>query len=1064
MVDNDPVLIAQAAIWLTCLRRRQHVPAQDIFVHVTQLANAEFLDWVRAQGVNLVEIERFHPQAPHCNKIMQLATFTDCGYDQIVLMDCDTAWLGDRAMPRGMPVAAVAVHEPNPPFSVLADIFAAAGLGAPEPSAAFFPLFDAAPTDWNNCNGGLYIVSRDFVPTLARHWRRSAEWLLQHLELQRAPDWAYHTDQISFAMALRAAGVRVQHLDLVWNFPTNAPDGQSPDVTPQILHYHRRFAADGQIKTVGRPQVDAAIGSLNGLIGLLQRDPGLARIFRDLKAALGADMPPAETPPTLISTIVLNWNRAPLLRQCLRSYAETVTGPAEIVVVDNGSTDASRAVIEDARAILPSLRAVLLDRNIGGEAVNRCLELVEGELIHISENDQLFLPGWANHVREAFARFPQLGRLSLFSPVPTDREAWHAKPARLRFATGKILYEAEGYPGTSSIVRGELVRRYGLRLYNREPSLDTGFRFPNDARLNEDVKRAGFWNAWSDRYYVRNLGHELDEFSRDLDYYERNALAKPGFGAEGWQRNMAEALARPPVRRGSTIFTELENMQPAIAPAAPGDKPGRLWSMFDTVTPEVEVLDFLHALARMVKPQRIVATGAWLGHSAVAFAVATRDNGFGHVDAVEPNPEAADAAERHVAEAELAAFATIHRGRDLGVLVAHRYEMALFSSDAVQQTEEFHFLYDQLEPGAVVVFVDVGAQQSDARDRVRDLITMGMLEGSFFPTPRGVFIGRTIKPARPQPGGVLRMLPPEFSEENYLGFNPDIAMAGVDPAEHYRQYGWAERRQVTADWSLTGIRLILMVTSGRSGTRYLSNLLGAVPGVWAAHEPTPNFAEAMRPAQRDRAAARRFWEFEKLPAIRNCGQPVYVETSHLACKGFIEPLIQHGQVPDLILLRRSPYLVATSYWSLDAIPGRTALGERFLLQPDDPGVLPLEGWQELPDWALCFWYCREIERRMEVYGRLVRERGGRVLETSLRALQSEPGARELLAFLDADEALLGDPEFMRRQSEPVNQKLEAKARAGKPLLSGPEMLELARIVDARLQHAEARPATEMAAA
>jgi len=99
--------------------------------------------------------------------------------------------------------------------------------------------------------------------------------------------------------------------------------------------------------------------------------------------------PVTDTHPFLISTIVLNWNRAFLLQRTLRSYADTVSGPAEIFVVDNGSVDESREVIEEARSYLPRLVTVLLDENVGGEAVNRCLDKVSGELIHISENDQL---------------------------------------------------------------------------------------------------------------------------------------------------------------------------------------------------------------------------------------------------------------------------------------------------------------------------------------------------------------------------------------------------------------------------------------------------------------------------------------------------------------------------------------------------------------------------------------------------------------------------------------------------------------------------------------------------
>ena len=42
-----------------------------------------------------------------------------------------------------------------------------------------------------------------------------------------------------------------------------------------------------------------------------------------------------------ISTIVLNWNRQALLEQTLRSYAATVVGPCELMVIDNASSDGS---------------------------------------------------------------------------------------------------------------------------------------------------------------------------------------------------------------------------------------------------------------------------------------------------------------------------------------------------------------------------------------------------------------------------------------------------------------------------------------------------------------------------------------------------------------------------------------------------------------------------------------------------------------------------------------------------------------------------------------------------
>jgi len=76
------------------------------------------------------------------------------------------------------------------------------------------------------------------------------------------------------------------------------------------------------------------------------------------------------------------------------------------------------------------------------------------------------------------------------------------------------------------------------------------------------------------------------------------------------------------------------------------DKPTRLWSMFDSLSAETEVLDFLHVLVRLVKPERILETGTWIGLSACAIGTAIAANGFGRLTTLEINGEAYECALR----------------------------------------------------------------------------------------------------------------------------------------------------------------------------------------------------------------------------------------------------------------------------------------------------------------------------------------------------------------------------------------------------------------------------------
>jgi hypothetical protein len=216
-----------------------------------------------------------------------------------------------------------------------------------------------------------------------------------------------------------------------------------------------------------------------------------------------------------ITSIVLNWNRAALLQQTLESYLATIDGPFELIVIDNASRDHSREVIESCRCKFRSLKTIFLKENLGGEAINLALGRANGDLIHIAENDQLFLDGWSQHVRDSFSAFAGLGQLSLNGVVPADDEVLELEPGQLRFSKGKTIYKTHSNIGTSCLIPARVFRSAGVRLHNLAGNGKGGIKLPDDARLSADIKNLDLWCAWSDRYYVRDLGYEPEKFSRD---------------------------------------------------------------------------------------------------------------------------------------------------------------------------------------------------------------------------------------------------------------------------------------------------------------------------------------------------------------------------------------------------------------------------------------------------------------------------------------------------------------------------------------------------------------------
>jgi len=177
-------------------------------------------------------------------------------------------------------------------------------------------------------------------------------------------------------------------------------------------------------------------------------------------------------------------------------------------------------------------------------------------------------------------------------------------------------------------------------------------------------------------------------------------------------------------------------------------------------------------------------------------------------------------------------------------------------------------------------------------------------------------------------------------------------------------------------------QLVVTITAGRSGTTYLASVLGILPGVSSPHEAPPHYVYAMRHAQHDRDAARRFLLEYKLPTIAAAPAPRYADVNHLLCKGFLEPLLDLGIIPGAILLRRAPRAVATSWLTRGQIPGRNRGGLRMHLHPGDPGVLPLPQWGTATDYQLCFWYALEIERRQRAYGAHLEQLGAAVVDVT----------------------------------------------------------------------------------
>lgn len=101
--------------------------------------------------------------------------------------------------------------------------------------------------------------------------------------------------------------------------------------------------------------------------------------------------------PPLVSAIVVNWNGASDLEDCLPSLSNQTYKDLEIVVVDNGSTDQSEGVVERFEA-----RWLALGQNVGlAAAMNAGARESKGSLLLFLNNDMRFARDFVERLVEA---------------------------------------------------------------------------------------------------------------------------------------------------------------------------------------------------------------------------------------------------------------------------------------------------------------------------------------------------------------------------------------------------------------------------------------------------------------------------------------------------------------------------------------------------------------------------------------------------------------------------------------------------------------------------------------
>ena len=108
-----------------------------------------------------------------------------------------------------------------------------------------------------------------------------------------------------------------------------------------------------------------------------------------------------------VSVIVVNWNRARLLQECLCALSRQSYSNFEIILVDNGSSDDSVSLVKEN---FPAVKVVELAENRGFTGGNSAgLEVANGDFIALVNNDARTDRDWLKKLLQPMLADPSVG-------------------------------------------------------------------------------------------------------------------------------------------------------------------------------------------------------------------------------------------------------------------------------------------------------------------------------------------------------------------------------------------------------------------------------------------------------------------------------------------------------------------------------------------------------------------------------------------------------------------------------------------------------------------------------
>ncbi len=183
-------------------------------------------------------------------------------------------------------------------------------------------------------------------------------------------------------------------------------------------------------------------------------------------------------------------------------------------------------------------------------------------------------------------------------------------------------------------------------------------------------------------------------------------------------------------------------MQPEYHRPTPECPHPELWSMYDSMTAEVEVLEFLRCLVTTLKPELVVETGTFSGISTLWIAEGLKANGRGKIITCENDPLVYANAKARIEASELRTWIEHRNESSLDMQVSGTIDLLYSDSHIPIREQEVRRFLPQMNPNGLILIHDASSHLKGVREAALRLEAEGLISVVLLPTPRGMVIAQ----------------------------------------------------------------------------------------------------------------------------------------------------------------------------------------------------------------------------------------------------------------------------------------------------------------------------------